>query len=547
MSGKGKFKKQLSLMDLTFIGLGAIFGSGWLFAASHVSAIAGPAGIFSWLLGGFSVLLLGIVYCELGAALPRAGGVIRYPVYSHGPLLGYLMGFITLIAFSSLVAIEVVAARQYAAAWFPELTKAGSSDPSILGWLLQFGLLCLFFMLNYRSVKTFAMANNLVSVFKFIVPLLVIGVLFTFFKPENLYSQGFAPFGLSGVQMAVSAGGIIFAYLGLTPIISVASEVKNPQRTIPIALILSVLLSTVIYVLLQVAFLGGVPTEMLVNGWAGVTKELALPYRDIALALGVGWLAYLVVADAVISPSGCGNIYMNATPRVIYGWAQTGTFFKVFTRIDEKSGIPRPALWLTFGLSVFWTLPFPSWEALISVVSAALVLSYAVAPVSVAALRRNAPDMPRPFRVKWMGVMGPLSFIVAALIVYWSGWNTVSWLLGLQIVMFVVYLLCSRFVPTNHLSLGQQVRSSLWLIGFYAVTMVLSKLGTFGGLGVLAHPFDTLVVAACATGIYYWGAATGVPAHLVRLEDDEDSEEAPELASNTPASHATGAFIQTSS
>ncbi|OZY64457.1 APC family permease [Pseudomonas fragi] len=547
MSGKGKFKKQLSLMDLTFIGLGAIFGSGWLFAASHVSAIAGPAGIFSWLLGGFSVLLLGIVYCELGAALPRAGGVIRYPVYSHGPLLGYLMGFITLIAFSSLVAIEVVAARQYAAAWSPELTKAGSSDPSILGWLLQFGLLCLFFMLNYRSVKTFAMANNLVSVFKFIVPLLVIGVLFTFFKPENLYAQGFAPFGLSGVQMAVSAGGIIFAYLGLTPIISVASEVKNPQRTIPIALILSVLLSTVIYVLLQVAFLGGVPTEMLANGWAGVTKELALPYRDIALALGVGWLAYLVVADAVISPSGCGNIYMNATPRVIYGWAQTGTFFKIFTRIDEKSGIPRPALWLTFGLSVFWTLPFPSWEALISVVSAALVLSYAVAPVSVAALRRNAPDMPRPFRVKWMGVMGPLSFIVAALIVYWSGWNTVSWLLGLQIVMFVVYLLCSRFVPTNHLSLGQQVRSSLWLIGFYAVTMVLSKLGTFGGLGVLAHPFDTLVVAACATGIYYWGAATGVPAHLVRLEDDEDSEEAPELASNTPASHATGAFIQTSS
>ena len=124
----GKFKKQLSLLDLTFIGLGAIFGSGWLFAASHVSAIAGPAGILSWFLGGFAVLLLGIVYCELGAALPRAGGVVRYPVYSHGPLLGYLMGFITLIAFSSLIAIEVVASRQYAAAWFPGLTKAGSSD-----------------------------------------------------------------------------------------------------------------------------------------------------------------------------------------------------------------------------------------------------------------------------------------------------------------------------------------------------------------------------------------------------------------------------------
>ncbi|MBA5983274.1 APC family permease [Pseudomonas sp. MD195_PC81_125] len=533
MTGQGKFKKQLSLIDLTFIGLGAIFGSGWLFAASHVSAIAGPAGIFSWLLGGFAVLLLGIVYCELGAALPRAGGVVRYPVYSHGPLLGYLMGFITLIAFSSLVAIEVVASRQYAAAWFPELTKVGSSDPTVLGWFVQFGLLCLFFLLNYRSVKTFAMANNLVSVFKFIVPLLVIGVLFSFFKPANFQVHGFAPFGLSGIEMAVSAGGVIFAYLGLTPIISVASEVKNPQRTIPIALILSVLLSTAIYVLLQTAFLGGIPTEMLANGWAGVAKELALPYRDIALALGVGWLAYLVVADAVISPSGCGNIYMNATPRVIYGWAQTGTFFKIFTRIDEKSGIPRPALWLTFGLSVFWTLPFPSWEALINVVSAALVLSYAVAPVSVAALRRSAPGMPRPFRVKGMNVLGPLSFIIAALIVYWSGWGTVSWLLGLQILMFVIYLLCGRLVPTAHLNLGQQVRSSAWLIGFYALTILLSKLGSFGGIGVLSHPFDTVIVAACALGIYYWGAATGVPAHLIRLETEDDESEAVESSTRS--------------
>lgn len=67
----GKFKKQLTLTDLTFIGLGAIFGSGWLFAASHVASIAGPAGIASWVIGGFAVLLLGIVYCELGRAAAR--------------------------------------------------------------------------------------------------------------------------------------------------------------------------------------------------------------------------------------------------------------------------------------------------------------------------------------------------------------------------------------------------------------------------------------------------------------------------------------------
>lgn len=523
MPRQGKFKKQLSLTDLTLIGLGAIFGSGWLFAAGHVAALAGPAGILSWLIGGGAVLLLGLVYCELGAALPRAGGVVRYPAYSHGALLGSLMSFITLIAFSSLIAIETVACRQYAAAWFPTLNKSGSGDPTVLGWMVQLVLLAMFFLLNYFSVKTFAKANNVISIFKFVVPLLVIVVLLTHFQPRNMHAYGFAPFGFSGVEGAISAGGIIFAYLGLTPIISVASEVRNPQRTIPIALILSVLLSTVIYLLLQVAFLGSIPAAMLSHGWSTIGTQFALPYHDIALALGIGWLAVLVVADAIISPSGTGNIYMNATPRVIYGWARSGSFFKVFTRIDSESGIPRPALWLTFALAIFWTLPFPSWEAMIGVVSAALVLSYAVAPVTVAALRRSAPDLARPFRVRGFAMLGPLSFIVAALIVYWSGWTTVAWLLGLQIGMFVVYILFKLGARTDRAVLKTEVVSSLWLIGFYALMIAASYLGTFGGKSIIPHPWDSLAVSLIGLVIYYWGAHTGLPASLLDLgsEDDE--------------------------
>ncbi|MBN6149728.1 APC family permease [Xanthomonas sp. AmX2] len=521
MATQGKFHKRLSLTDLTFIGLGAIFGSGWLFSASHVSAIAGPAGIVSWIVGGVAVFLLGLVYCELGAALPRAGGAVRYPEYSHGPLLGSLMGFITLIAFSSLIAIEVEACRQYAAAWVPALNRDASGHPSLWGWLLQFALLVLFFALNYFSVKTFAKANNIISVFKFLVPLLVIVMLLVHFQPQNLHAYGFAPAGLSGVEAAISAGGIIFAYLGLTPIVSVASEVRDPQRTIPIALILSVVLSTVIYVLLQLAFLGAIPGERLALGWAGLDKDYALPYRDIAVALGMGWLAVLVVCDAMVSPSGTGNIYMNATPRIVYGWARSGGFLPVLTRIDAKSGIPRPALWLSFALSVFWTLPFPSWETLIQVVSAALVLSYAVAPVTVAALRRSAPELPRPFRVSGMAVLGPLSFIVAALIVYWSTWRTLSWLLGLQIALFLIYVLYKLPSAAARPRLLRQVRCSLWLIAFYALVLAVSYLGTFGGIGWIAHPWDTLSVAVIAFFIYHWGARSGLRSDELALEEDD--------------------------
>jgi amino acid transporter len=186
-------------------------------------------------------------------------------------------------------------------------------------------LLCFFFGLNYYSVKTFARSNNIISILKFLVPLAVVVTLFTFLSLKTCTCRDCAVWYVrrgSGDQRR----GIIFAYLGLTPIISVASEVQNPQRTIPVALILSVVLSTIIYVLLQLAFLGSIPTEMLGGGWAEISKQFSLPYRDIAITLGMGWLAFMVVCDAIISPSGTGNIYMNATPRVIYGWAKAGPF-----------------------------------------------------------------------------------------------------------------------------------------------------------------------------------------------------------------------------
>lgn len=223
----------MSLFDLILIGMGAIFGSAWLFAVSNVASKAGPSGAFSWILGGAIILLIGLVYAELGAALPRTGGIIRYPVYSHGHLVGYLISFVTIVAYTSLISIEVTAVRQYVAYWFPGLTIKGSDSPTISGWILQFALLCLFFLLNYWSVKTFAKANFIISIFKYIVPITIIIVLIFHFQPENLSVQGFAPFGFTGIQAAISTGGVMFAYLGLHPIVSVAGEVPKSKTQYP--------------------------------------------------------------------------------------------------------------------------------------------------------------------------------------------------------------------------------------------------------------------------------------------------------------------------
>ncbi|RAR48225.1 aspartate/glutamate:proton symporter (AGT family) [Paraburkholderia unamae] len=511
MSDSRHFKKSLSAFDLALIGFGTVFGSGWLFASSNVASIAGPAGIFSWLIAGIAVLALGIVYCELGAAIPSPGGAISYLDLSHGPMVTYLMGLMTVIYMSSIVGLEVVAARQYAAAWWPALNVAGTSNASTLGWFVQLGLIVFFFGLNFSSVRTFALANNIITTIKFVVPAIIVVTLLMHFKPANFHVAGFAPHGFSGIEAAVSTGGVIFAFLGLTPIVAVASEVRDPQRSIPIALVSSIIAAGVVYILLQVAFLGAVPTAMLSGGWESVGKKLALPFHDIAIQLGIAWLAVIVAIDAVVSPSGCGNIFFSATPRALYAWSNSGTFFKAFAKVDPKSGIPRRATWLTLALSVFWTLPFPSWEAMISVVSASLVVSYAVAPVSVAALRKSHPEMERPFRVKALGVVGPLAFVVATFIVYWTGWQNLCWLLGVQIALYAGYLIVMRKKTVGVMTFAQQIRSSLWVAGYYLLTLIASYLGPFGGIGLVPHPYDFLMVCAVALAVYHWGARTGAP------------------------------------
>lgn len=518
------------MLDLTFVGFGAIFGSGWLLAAGKVSGMAGPAGWLSWVIGGIAVLLLGLVYAELGAAVPRAGGIIRYPLYSHGPLMGYLMGFITLVAFSSLIAIEVEAAREYAASWWPALSRANSTSPTILGWFFQVALLVIFFLLNYWTVRTFAKSNTIITIFKFFVPLLTIVVLFFAFKGSNFSSHGFAPFGFSGVQQAVAGGGVIFAYLGLQPIVSMASEAKSPQRTIPIALILSVLLSTIVYVILQVVFIGAVPARSLAHGWGAVPDEFSLPFKDIAVGVGFGWLAIFIIVDALISPSGTANIYTNSTSRVVYGWARNGTLFKIFTRIDERTGIPRPAVWLTLALAIFWTLPFPSWDVLVNGVSGALILSYAIAPVSAAAFRRRLPELHRPFRLRAFEIISPVSFIIASYIVYWTGWSTIWWLLGSQLVMFLLYVAFQKYTPTDRVPFSDQLRASYWLVAYYIAMLIVSALGSFGGRGVLKSPWDLILIGLIALGAYYWSVRSALPS--TEFDEDTVQEDAADVAAS---------------
>ena len=499
----GSFKRSLSLLDMTLLGFGAIFGSGWLFAASHVAAMAGPAGILAWVGGGIAVFFLGLVYCELSAALPEAGGIVRHPARTHGPLLGALLGFITVLAYTSLTSLEIIAARQYLGSWVPGLTRNSAGDPTLAGWFLQFCALTLMMKLNMSKMTVFAFVNNIVTLFKFLVPALVIVLLLMRMHPENYSSHGFAPFGFSRLETAISTGGVIFAYLGLTPIIAAAGEARSPQRTIPLALIFSVLLAVIIYVLLQAAFVGAVPPDMLAGGWEPIGRLFSLPFHDLAVVLGLTWLAKAVVADAIVSPSGTGNIYMGASARILYAWAQTGTLSKWFHRVHPESGIPRRAVFVTFLMTIFWTLPFPSWDALIGVVSSALVMSYAFAPVAAGALRRAAPDLPRPFRVPFFSFTAPLAFMLATLIIYWTGKSILTGLLSAQLIF--LFVSGGIFTVLHRSRIQDALRNCWWVILYFSGLLALSWCGSVGGANIFPAPYDALLTAGFSVVVYQFG------------------------------------------
>ncbi len=505
----GQFKRKLSLLDLTLLGLGAIIGSGWLFASQGAANIAGPSAWIAWIIGAIAVGLIGLVYAELGGAMPRAGGIIRYPDYSHGPIVGYLMGFAALIAYSSVAAIEAEAMRGYAQHWWTALGDA-HGNPTFLGWSIQFLLLALFFLVNFWSVNLFGKINSIITAIKFIVPLLTIIVLLPHFQGVNFTSHGFANGGFTGIESAVSTAGIIFAFLGFRQAVDFAGEAKNPQKTVPLAIILAIGIGALLYVLLQLTFVGAVPAADLTKGWNGLSYKA--PFAQLATALGLGWLATTLFADAVISPSGTANIYLSSTARVIFAWAKTGTFFQVFTKIHPRTGVPRPALWLSFILSIFWTLPFPTWGALVGVVSSATVMTYIIGPISVAALRKTAPGLHRPFQLRGLSVIAPLAFIIASLIIYWTGWKIDSWLLGLQVVVFLLFIILRRNMTSASGSLAEELRSSWWLVVYYIVMFGLSLIGdkAFQGLGILASPWDQIIVAIVSLGAYYWGVRSAV-------------------------------------
>lgn len=515
-------QRDVGFYGLLFVSLGSIIGSGWLLGALGAAEAAGPASLLSWILAGAMLSILALIHAELGAAYPVAGGTARFPAFAFGPLAGFTAGWAAWLQAVTIAPIEVEASLEYLnnVNWVHDhINLLKGTGGALSGWGFFFAsvLMLLFTAFNLVGVKFLAESNSVAVVWKTLVPVLTVVVLLVLtFKGSNFHAGGgFAPFGAHGVFAALPAG-VVFALQGFEQAIQIGGEARDPQRDISRAVITAMIIGVILYIALEIAFIGGLNPQNLVHGWGNpVSAGDYGPYATIATTAGAGWLAYILYVDAFISPAGTGLVYVGTSARLSYALGRERSLPGVLSTV--RRGVPFGSILLAFVIGEIAFLPFPSWQSLVGLVTSATAIMYAFAPVSLAALRARDGDRHRPYRLPFFPVLNPAGFVAANLIIYWGGFEATWKLLALIAIGRVLFeITLARTPEDDRPDIDWRAASWIWpwLLGM-TIIGYLGRYGT-GSRNTLPDWIDLVVVLAFALAIYYFAVSVAMDSAKVR-------------------------------
>ena len=517
----GRLKRTVGFYGLMFVSLGSIIGSGWLLGALNAAQVAGPASVLSWLLAAFMLSLLALSYAELGATYPVAGGSGRFPYYSHGPIAGFMAGWASWLQAVFIAPIEVLAAITYvnSVGWvnqhFNMIHKTGESAGLLngTGLVVAMILMLIFTAMNLGGAKFLSESNAIVVVWKTLVPFLAIVVVaYLQFEPANFHAGGgFLAFGFHGVFAALT-GGVVFGLQGFEQAVQLAGEARDPKRDLSRAIITAMAIGAILYSALQIVMIGGLDPSNIVSGWK---KPLGSDPSDygawytLALAVGAGWLAKVLIADSVISPAGTGVVYVGTSARLSYALGEEREMPSALASTNAK-GVPVVSILVAAVVGTLAFGPFKSWSALVNVVTGSTAIMYSFAPVSLAALHRVDGDRPRSYRMPLPHVLLPAAFCSANLILYWGGFDT-TWKLALAMAGgLVLFGIGAKRAGTD---VQRTVRNAIWIGPWLAGHVVLGAVGRFGpsAKNILPDWVDLVVAIAFSLVIFYWAVRCSLP------------------------------------
>jgi APA family basic amino acid/polyamine antiporter len=431
----GQLKRAVGLLDLTALGIGAVIGTGIFVILGEAIGDSGPAIILSFVLAGVTCAFSALSYAELASTIPVSGSAYTYGYATMGELVAWIIGWDLILEYGVSIAAVAVGWGQY----FNELldTLFGLQLPDAIasapGDGGTFNLPAVFLIvavgaLLMTGVRESARANSVMVVIKLLIVVLFIALAFTGFDSSNLHP--FAPHGFDGI---VTAGSVVFfAYIGFDAISTSGEETKHPGRDLPIAIIGSLAICTVLYILVALSASAAVPYDKL----NGQDAPLAFALKQ----LGFNWAANLISLGALIAITSVVLTVLYGQTRIMFAMCRDGLLPRSWSTLSSR----QTPVKITAGFVVLSSIvaAFVPLAEIAKLVNIGTLFAFVITNIGVIVLRRTDPDLDRSFRVPfvpWFPLIGAALAIFLMKYLERDTWiRFVGWLL-IGIVIYFLY------------------------------------------------------------------------------------------------------------
>lgn len=528
-----KFHKHISTFSLMMTGITSIVGSGWLLSTQKIANVAGPAGLISWVVGAVIALVVGLLFVEMGSAYPSAGGIGYYANVTHGRFCGFLTSWINWLCIVAVPPVEAQGIIQYLSQlshfWnrFYDIPSHSLTHLGIAGAIV---LMFCFMLINYWSVQLFIRFNNIFTIIKIIVPLLTVGALvYSGFHPSNFTNTvdgGFMPFGLKSIFISIVSCGVVMSFNGFQAPLTFSEEISSPKTMLPIAVAGSILISLVLYLLLQVAFVGSLSPNLLMHsGWADI--NFRSPYVQLLLAANLQLMVITVYIGAVVSPGVCGAAFTASGSRIMFSLAREGHLPSFLSAIHPVFKNPRNAIVTTMLIGCIFLFLFRGWYQLVAVISVLHLFSYLPAPIVVIANRmKNRASLSRKsqFILPYANFLAPLLLFTLSLLLFYAGWPLIPELLILVIPGICLFLYYETKIKGEK-NIFAAIKGVSWFILYFIGLCLIVFFGDNHSPGNVITTRESVIfliilsVVVYVYGAFYtWDKRVYVPRHGMNLE-----------------------------
>jgi basic amino acid/polyamine antiporter, APA family len=392
--GGGQLARTIGLFQLTMIGVGATIGTGIFFVLTEAVPVAGPAVVWSFVIAGIVAGLTAVCYAELASAVPVSGSSYSYAYATLGEVVAMGVAACLLLEYGVSSAAVAVGWSQYVNQLLRNLF--GFQIPAFLSQSPEGGgvvnlpavvLVALCALLLIRGASESATVNATMVVIKIAVLVMFVVIGITGWNTDNF--ADFAPFGITGITGA--AGIIFFAYIGLDAVSTAGEEVKNPRRTMPLAIIFALVTVTVVYSAVALVAVAAQPQAEFEGQEAGLAAILEN-------VVGASWPGTVLAAGAIISIFSVTLVTIYGQTRILFAIGRDGMLPRFFQQVNARTSTPVNNT-IVVAIAVGLLAGFLPIHFLAEMTSIGTLVAFLVVSVGVIVLRRTAPDLPRGFRV----------------------------------------------------------------------------------------------------------------------------------------------------